>query len=282
MTFDPDGAAALGVPAERADLLLLLLVAVAAVAAIPAVGALLVTAVYVLPAAAARVLARTTTALVAIALGLAVAEGAAGLYLAYWLDVPPGPPVAVLGALVYAPWPWPPPGEARDRRAHGGGRSARRGLRRRSRCCATWPSPPPAGQSVCVLGPNGGGKSTLFRVLIGELEPSAGRFYVAGRPAYVAQTDRTRLDFPVTALDVALMGALARGRWWLPGAPGRAQAGPGSAGAGGARGRGGHAPTGSCRAASASGRCSPGRWCRTARCCCSTSRCPGSTRPAPP
>ena len=102
VTFDPDGAAALGVPAARADLLLLLIVAVAAVAAIPAVGALLVTAVYVLPAAAARVLARTTTALMAIALGLAVAEGAAGLYLAYWLDVPPGPPVATLGALVYA------------------------------------------------------------------------------------------------------------------------------------------------------------------------------------
>jgi ABC-type Mn2+/Zn2+ transport system ATPase subunit len=72
------------------------------------------------------------------------------------------------------------------------------------------------GRSVCVLGPNGGGKTTLFRVLLGELRPFAGRFHVAGRPAYVAQTERTRLDFPVTALDVALMGALARGRWWLP------------------------------------------------------------------
>ena len=75
------------------------------------------------------------------------------------------------------------------------------------------------GRSVCVLGPNGGGKTTLFRVLLGELRPVAGRYRVAGRPAYVAQTERTRLDFPVTALDVALMGALARGRWWLP--PGR-------------------------------------------------------------
>jgi ABC-type Mn2+/Zn2+ transport system ATPase subunit len=73
-----------------------------------------------------------------------------------------------------------------------------------------------SGQSVCVLGPNGGGKTTLFRVLLGELEPVAGRARVAGRPAYVAQTDRTRLDFPVTALDVALMGTLANGRWWLP------------------------------------------------------------------
>ena len=74
----------------------------------------------------------------------------------------------------------------------------------------------PPGTSVCVLGPNGGGKTTLFRVLLGELEPVAGRAEVSGRPAYVAQTDRTRLDFPVTALDVALMGTLANGRWWLP------------------------------------------------------------------
>jgi ABC-type Mn2+/Zn2+ transport system ATPase subunit len=72
------------------------------------------------------------------------------------------------------------------------------------------------GQSVCVLGPNGGGKTTLFRALLGELEPRTGRIELSGRPAYVAQTERTRLDFPVTALDVAIMGTLARGRWWLP------------------------------------------------------------------
>jgi ABC-type Mn2+/Zn2+ transport system ATPase subunit len=72
------------------------------------------------------------------------------------------------------------------------------------------------GQSVCVLGPNGGGKTTLFRVLLGELEPTSGRVELSGRPAYMAQTERTRLDFPVTALDVALMGTLAAGRWWLP------------------------------------------------------------------
>jgi len=72
------------------------------------------------------------------------------------------------------------------------------------------------GTTVCVLGPNGGGKTTLLRALVGELRPLAGTVEVAGRPAYVAQTDRTRLDFPVTALDVALMGSLADGRWWRP------------------------------------------------------------------
>jgi ABC-type Mn2+/Zn2+ transport system ATPase subunit len=33
-------------------------------------------------------------------------------------------------------------------------------------------------------------------------------------PAYVPQTDRTRLDFPVGALDVVLMGAYGRTPWW--------------------------------------------------------------------
>jgi ABC-type Mn2+/Zn2+ transport system permease subunit len=99
VAFDPDAARSLGIPAARADFMLLALVAVAAVAAIPAVGALLVTAIYVLPAAAARLLARSIPALIGWALGLALAQGLVGLYLAYWLDLPPGPPVAVLGAL---------------------------------------------------------------------------------------------------------------------------------------------------------------------------------------
>jgi ABC-type Mn2+/Zn2+ transport system permease subunit len=101
LTFDPDAAGTLGLPARLADFLLLALVAVAAVAAIPAVGVLLVTAIYVLPAAAARLLSGSVPALIGWALALALAEGVVGLYLAYWLDVPPGPPVALLGAATY-------------------------------------------------------------------------------------------------------------------------------------------------------------------------------------
>ena len=74
----------------------------------------------------------------------------------------------------------------------------------------------PPGRTLCVLGPNGGGKTTLFRALIGELPALAGERLIAGRPAYVAQSDRLRLDFPVSALEVALMGSLPNGRWWLP------------------------------------------------------------------
>ena len=99
--FDPEAAAALDLPARRADLALLALVALAAVAAIPAVGALLVGAVFVLPAAAARLVARSVPALLVWAVALALAETCLGLYLAYWLDAPPGPPIAVLGAATY-------------------------------------------------------------------------------------------------------------------------------------------------------------------------------------
>jgi len=70
------------------------------------------------------------------------------------------------------------------------------------------------GEVVAVLGPNGGGKSTLLRALLGELPHRRGQVELDGRPAYVPQTERARLDFPVGALDVVLMGAYARTRWY--------------------------------------------------------------------
>ena len=70
------------------------------------------------------------------------------------------------------------------------------------------------GERIGVLGPNGGGKSTLFRVLLGVLAPVRGRVAAGGGFAYVPQTERSRLDYPVSALDVALMGTLSRVPWW--------------------------------------------------------------------
>jgi ABC-type Mn2+/Zn2+ transport system ATPase subunit len=77
------------------------------------------------------------------------------------------------------------------------------------------------GERIAVLGPNGGGKTTLFRALLGELAPLAGAVDVRTRCAIVAQTERSRLDFPVTALDVAQMGTVPRLPWWRR--PGRAE-----------------------------------------------------------
>jgi ABC-type Mn2+/Zn2+ transport system ATPase subunit len=70
------------------------------------------------------------------------------------------------------------------------------------------------GERVALLGPNGGGKTTLFRALIGELAPMTGSIEGDARAGSVPQTERSRLDYPVSALDVALMGTLARLPWW--------------------------------------------------------------------
>src|SRR4029453_17923120 len=75
-----------------------------------------------------------------------------------------------------------------------------------------------AGMLVGVLGPNGGGKSPLLRPLLGDLRPRAGRVLTEGRLGFVPQTDRSRLDYPVSARDVAPMGSLTRRAWG--GAPG--------------------------------------------------------------
>ena len=72
------------------------------------------------------------------------------------------------------------------------------------------------GQRIGVLGPNGGGKSTLFRALLGELPVLDGTLHAPHRLGLVPQTERSRLDYPVTALDVALMGTLSRVAWWRP------------------------------------------------------------------
>ena len=77
------------------------------------------------------------------------------------------------------------------------------------------------GTRLAVLGPNGGGKTTLFRALLGQLRPLRGTLAVRAGVATVAQTERSRLDFPVSAAEVVLMGSLGARPWWRR--PGRAE-----------------------------------------------------------
>lgn len=100
--FDHDAAATGGVPVRATDLLLLAIVALAAVAALPAVGALLVASLFVVPAASGRLLTASVRGLLGAAVAVALVQGAVGLYVSLWLDVPPGPAVAVVGAALYA------------------------------------------------------------------------------------------------------------------------------------------------------------------------------------
>jgi len=73
---------------------------------------------------------------------------------------------------------------------------------------------------VCIVGPNGGGKTTLLKLLLGLLEPQTGTVSVFGKaPAagrkwigYLPQHANLDTRFPVTALDVVLMGRLGKTR----------------------------------------------------------------------
>jgi zinc transport system ATP-binding protein len=75
------------------------------------------------------------------------------------------------------------------------------------------------GESVCVVGPNGGGKSTLLKLMLGLLSPDKGQVRLFGettkrgraRVGYVPQQIEFDPLFPVSALDVALMGRLNKG-----------------------------------------------------------------------
>ena len=72
----------------------------------------------------------------------------------------------------------------------------------------------PSGEFLALIGPNGGGKTTLLKLMLGLLAPNHGEIRIFGRPphqssrrvGYVPQNVHVNKDFPVTALDVVLMG----------------------------------------------------------------------------
>jgi zinc transport system ATP-binding protein len=80
----------------------------------------------------------------------------------------------------------------------------------------------PRGEFLGLVGPNGGGKSTLLKVILGLLTPSAGEVWLLGqRPAqgrravgYVPQFASFQRDFPISVEETVMLGRLGRTRWW--------------------------------------------------------------------
>jgi zinc/manganese transport system substrate-binding protein len=100
--FDPEGSRSLGVPGGWPEGALLLLVAVAVTAALSATGALLATALFVVPPATTRLWARRLPVWQASTVVLALTEGLAGLWLSALTDAPPGATIATIGGAVFA------------------------------------------------------------------------------------------------------------------------------------------------------------------------------------
>ena len=75
---------------------------------------------------------------------------------------------------------------------------------------------------VAIIGPNGGGKTTLLKLMLGLIKPDTGRIRVLGENTgvashhigYVRQDVHINRSFPISTLDVVLMGKLNPRRRW--------------------------------------------------------------------
>ncbi len=73
------------------------------------------------------------------------------------------------------------------------------------------------GEFIGIFGPNGGGKTTFLKLLMGFLKPSSGSIHVLGSSpknarkqlGYVPQSTRVDKQFPISVLEVVLGGALS-------------------------------------------------------------------------
>jgi zinc/manganese transport system substrate-binding protein len=99
--FDPDAARVIGTRSPLPDAVLLGLVAFGAIASVNALGALLVTALLVVPAATARLWTRSLRTWQLSSVGLVAAEGVVGLWISVKANVPPGGAIAVLAGGVF-------------------------------------------------------------------------------------------------------------------------------------------------------------------------------------
>ncbi|MBI1735737.1 MAG: metal ABC transporter permease [Candidatus Rokubacteria bacterium] len=104
-TFDPEGAHAAGIDVARLLTVHHVLLALTVIASISVVGIVLVNALLVIPAATAKLLARSLGQMFVLAPLLGIGSVLAGLMVSSWLDVPSGAAIVAIAGLVFlAAW----------------------------------------------------------------------------------------------------------------------------------------------------------------------------------
>ena len=101
-TMDEELAAAEGLAPARHRLVLVLLLAVMIAVAMKVVGVLLVTALLIIPAAAARRISASPEQMAVVAGCLAMSAAVGGLVMSLYLDTPSGPSIVIAAALIFA------------------------------------------------------------------------------------------------------------------------------------------------------------------------------------
>jgi ABC-type Mn2+/Zn2+ transport system permease subunit len=101
ISFDASGAEAAGLPVGWLHTLLLGLVALSVVVSLQAVGAILVVALLITPAATASLFTKRMERLIAGAIGIGLVATWAGLYASYYLATPPGATIVALLTLQF-------------------------------------------------------------------------------------------------------------------------------------------------------------------------------------
>ena len=101
-TVNEELAWASGLNPDRERLVLTLALAVVVAVALKVVGALLIAAMLIIPAAAARALSRTPEAMAAAAVAIGALASLGGLALSLWQDTPAGPSIVTAAACIFA------------------------------------------------------------------------------------------------------------------------------------------------------------------------------------
>lgn len=71
-----------------------------------------------------------------------------------------------------------------------------------------------AGEYIYIVGPNGGGKSTFIRILLGIIKKSSGEFHVnTEKVGYLPQMVNAKRDFPITVSEVIQTGFNNKTMW---------------------------------------------------------------------